>query len=235
MSQSVKPAVREALERVRENAAVVFEALLTPYQSLADAEPGVALGAPVTIPDYERTSGVRRVVEEARRNGRGAWALQQVEERQIQVEDLVRDYRKGLFAETAAADWVGRVQRFRDAVHADLNTAMQAPRGWDRLELRSASGHGDGTSEELLTPKDVAPQLSMGERTVRRKIQEGKLGPWQKQGSRWVIPKEAFLRFWSDLLVDADADVPRPQNHDRSDAELEERLVHLRLRTEGTT
>lgn len=233
MTRTEVPAVREALEHVRESVAVVFEAMLEPYAALAHADPSAVLGRPVRIPEFVRVAGVRAVVEEAARHGKGAWALNQVEERQRQIAEFAADYRKGLYRDTSAADWVGKVKQFRDAVDADLNTAMQAPKGWDRVNLLKSAGKIPGFDKDVLTSKDVAAEFGMGERTVRRKIQEGKLGPWRKQGSRWVITRQEFLRFWADMLLESDSDVPRPTVANHSAAEVEERLEHVKLRPEA--
>lgn len=218
MTRSEFSAVREALEHVRESATLVFEALLTPYEALDDVEPDVVLGIPVDVPEYVRTSAMRAVTDQVTHGGRGAWALEQLGERERQIQEFVHNYRRGLYSQITAADWVAKVRRFRDAVLADINTALQAPRGWDRLDLSGdGGGKGGALEKDFLTPKDVAPELGIGERSVRRRIQAGKLGPWSKQGSRWVISKDAFLRFWGDQLVDSD--VPRPLPSDRTDAE----------------
>ena len=62
----------------------------------------------------------------------------------------------------------------------------------------------EAPQQDLLTPRDVAPELKMGERSIRRKIQEGTLGPWRKDGSRWVIGRDEFMRFWAARLLDSD-------------------------------
>ena len=232
MPESETPAVREALEHVRECADLVFEALLSPYEALANADPSTPIGQPTRIPEYPYTSGVRAVVEEAAKNGKGAWSLHQVDERQKQISDLIHEYRSGRYAKTSAAEWVSKVRTFRDAVQADVNTAMQAPRGWDRLDLLNG-GKTDGIQKNLLSPRDVAPELKLAERTVRRRILEGHLGPWRKQGSRWVISREEFLRFWADRLLETDSDIPHPPKENHDLREVEERLDHVRLRPEA--
>jgi len=233
MTQSAVPAVRDALGHVRESAELVFDAMLEPYAALAKADPSAVIGRPVRVPEFARSNAVRQVVDEATRHGKGAWALSQVEERQRQIVEFVADYRKGLYRETPTADWVGRVKQFRDAVRADLNTAMQAPKGWDRVNLLNTDAtKAPGFDKDILTSKDVAAELGLAERTVRRKIQEGKLGPWRKQGSRWVITRQEFLHFWADRLLETDSDVPHPPVDDHSPREAAERLDHVKLRPE---
>lgn len=229
MSEHEVPKVRETLDRVRDSAEVVFESLLEPYEALARADPSAALGAPTDMPRFAPCDAVKQVVEEAARHGKGAWSLNQVEERQRQICDLLDEYKKGLYRETTVADWVLKVKRFRDAVWADLNTALQAPKGFDRVNLLGNDAAAvPGFDKELLTSKDVAAELKLGTRTVRRHIQEGKLGPWRKQGSKWVISREEFLRFWADRLLQSDSDVPRPPATNPADPD--ERLVHVRLK-----
>lgn len=228
MTRGEAPAAREALEHVLESTTVLFEALLTPFEALADSSPDATIGAPVEVPYIPRTTDVRSVAETVKRGGRNGWSLYQVAERENQIKSFVRDYRQGLYRATRAADWVSMVRNFRDAILADVHTALQAPRGWDRLDLANDVPPGVESTAGLLTPRDVAPELKLAERTVRRRILEGKLGPWRKEGSRWVIGRDEFVRHWAGINLDAD--VPRPPALRHTEAELDERLEHVRLR-----
>lgn len=218
---------QNALERVLDSASAVFEALLQPYEALADAEPDTPIGAPLPVPDFATTQAVREIIARVVGGGRPGWALEQVEERQREVHEFVAAYRRGDFRESSAANWVGEVREFRDAVLSDLHTAMQAPRGWARIDLgpvAAARHHAGGN--DLLTPKDAARELRLPERTVRRRILQGDLGPWRKEGSRWVIARDAFLRHWGDRMLATDA--PRPPAANHTEAEVGERLLRLK-------
>ncbi len=223
-------AVHQALESVHDRISSVFAALLEPYAALADSSPDAAIGEPHALPGYVKPVDMHGVAESVVRNGRGGWALFQVDEREGQLLEFLQDYRRGLYRRTTASEWVRKVELFRDAVLADVNTALQAPRGWDRLDLSNRSArNGKSGGEDLLTPKDVAPELKLGERTVRRRILEGKLGPWRKEGSRWVIQRDAFWKYWSDCLLDSDSDVPHPPAPNHTAEELDARLSHVPL------
>ncbi|MFV1959932.1 MAG: hypothetical protein ACC662_11040, partial [Planctomycetota bacterium] len=37
---------------------------------------------------------------------------------------------------------------------------------------------------------------------VAGELSGDRLGAWQKAGGRWVIPREAFFRFWEDQVQD---------------------------------
>ena len=232
MTRGEAPAMREALEHVLESTNLLFDALLEPFETLAETHPDATIGAPIEAPYIARTSAVREAADRVARGGRSAWSLYQVAERENQLKAFVRDYRKGLYRSTTAAQWVDMLRGFREAILGDVHTAQQAPRGWDRLDLTNnaagrAAPEGDA---DLLTPREVAPELRMGERTVRRKIQEGQLGPWRKVGARWVIARDEFLRFWAGQYLDPD--VPRPPGEEHSQAELDAKLVHMRLRVD---
>ncbi len=230
MTRGDAPAARKALVQVLESVGMLFDALLGPFDALAETSPDTSIGAPVEVPYIARTSVVREAAERATQGGRSGWSLYQVAERENQLKSFVRDYRKGLYRTTTAAGWVDMLRKFREAILADVQTALQAPRGWDRLDLANNHAKPDGGQADLLTPRDVAPELRLGERTVRRKIQEGKLGPWRKEGSRWVIGRDQFLRFWASRFLDSD--VPRPPGAGDAEADLDERLVHMRLSPE---
>jgi len=222
--------MREALEHVLESTNVLFDALLEPFETLAESHPDATIGAPIEAPYIARTSAVREAAERVTRGGRSAWSLYQVAERENQLKGFVRDYRKGLYRSTTAAQWVDMLRNFREAILGDVHTAQQAPRGWDRLDLANNVAKPSSDEADLLTPRDVAPELRLGERTVRRKIQEGQLGPWRKSGSRWVIGRDEFLRFWAGQYLDSD--VPKPPGEEHSQAELDAKLVHMRLRVD---
>ena len=216
MTRGEAPAMREALEHVLESTNLLFDTLLEPFETLAETHPDAPIGAPIDAPYIPRTSAVREAAEQVTRGGRGGWSLYQVDERENQI--------KGSCGTTDGAStarprrrsgWTGSVA-FRDAVLADVNTALQAPRGWDRLDLSNRSArNGKSGGEDLLTPKDVAPELKLGERTVRRTILEGKLGPWRKEGSRWVIQRDAFWKYWSGQYLDSDVPQPPARSHTR--------------------
>lgn len=228
MTRGEAPATREALEHVLESTTVLFEALLEPYEALAETDPDATVGVPRDVPYLPRTSDLRAVAERVLRGGRNAWSLYQVAERENQIKSFMRDYRRGLYRSTRAGDWVSMMRNFRDAILGDVHTALQAPRGWDRLDLANNVAPAESTAGDLLTPRDVAPDLNLAERTVRRRIQDGKLGPWRKEGSRWVIGREEFMRYWAGQYLDAD--VPRPPGEQHTQAEVDERLEHVRLR-----
>lgn len=230
MTEGEGPATRKALERVLESANVLFDALLEPFEALAESHPDATIGAPVDVPYIARTSAVREATQQVTRGGRTAWSLFQVRERENQIKTFVRDYRRGLYRATTAARWVDMLRAFREAVLGDVNTALQAPRGWDRLDLANHVGEAETSDTDLLTPREVAPELGIGERTVRKRIQAGRLGPWRKQGARWVIGRDEFLRYWASVYLDSD--VPRPPGDEHSQSELDAKLVHLRLNVE---
>ena len=230
MTRGDAPAMRLALEQVLESTNVLFDALLGPFEILAATHPDASIGAPIEVPYVPRTSTVRELAEQVTRGGRSGWSLYQVAERENQLKAFVRDYRRGLYRATTAAQWVDMLRNFREAILGDVHTAQQAPRGWDRLDLANNVPKQDTDEADLLTPRDVAPELRLGERTVRRKIQEGQLGPWRKTGARWVISRDEFLRFWAGQYLDPD--VPRPPGEEHSQAELDAKLVHMRLRAE---
>lgn len=230
MTRGEAPAMREALEHVLESTSVLFDALLQPFETLAATHPDAPIGAPIEAPYIPRTSAVRDAAERVTRGGRSAWSLYQVAERENQIKAFVRDYRKGLFRSTTAAQWVDMLRNFREAILGDVHTAQQAPRGWDRLDLANNVQKQDSNDADLLTPRDVAPELRIGERAVRRKIQEGQLGPWRKSGARWVIGRDEFLRFWAGQYLDSD--VPKPPGEEHTQDELDAKLVHMRLRVE---
>lgn len=152
---------------------------------------------------------MRLLAEQIEGSGRSAWALRQVEEREAQVSALLRDFGKGLYAGTSAFDWLAMLTKFREAVLTDVNTALQAPKTPARIRLSRPSVPKNGLEKEELSPQDVAPELGVDARTVRRRIQAGQLGPWRKDGRRWVISREAFLRYWDQLA--SDSDLPRPR------------------------
>ena len=229
MNEGEAPAVREALEHVLESTNVLFDALLEPFEALAATHPDATIGAPIEVPYIPRTSAVREATEEVHRGGRSGWSLIQVAERENQLKAFVRDYRRGLYRATSASQWVDMLRTFREAILGDVHTALQAPRGWDRIDLANNVAHAED-DKDLLTPRDVAPELGIGERTVRRKIQDGQLGPWRKKGSRWVIPRDEFLRYWAGVYLDPD--VPRPPGDDHTQAELDAKLVHMRLKVD---
>jgi len=228
MTRGETPATQEALEHVLESTTVLFEALLDPFEALAETHPDATIGAPIEVPYIPRTSNVRTAAEAVTRGGRNGWSLYQVAERENQVKTFVRDYRRGLYRTTPAAEWVSMLRNFRDAILGDVHTALQAPRGWDRLDLANHTAPSASVGGDLLSPRDVAPELGLAERTVRRRIQDGKLGPWRKEGSRWVIGRDDFMRYWAGQFLDAD--VPRPPTERHTQAELDERLEHVRLR-----
>ena len=230
MTRGETPVIREALEHVLESTNVLFDALLEPFETLAESHPDATIGAPIEAPYIARTSAVREAAEGVTRGGRSAWSLYQVAERENQLKGFVRDYRKGLYRSTTAAQWVDMLRNFREAILGDVHTAQQAPRGWDRLDLANNVAKPSSDEADLLTPRDVAPELRLGERTVRRKIQEGQLGPWRKSGSRWVIGRDEFLRFWAGQYLDPD--VPKPPGEEHTQAELDAKLVHMRLRVD---
>lgn len=230
MTEGEAPAVRDALEHVLESTQVLFDALIEPFEALADTHPDATIGAPVEVPYIPRTSAVREAADRVNRGRQGGWSLYQVAERESQLKTFVRDYRKGLYRSTSASRWVEMLRNFREAILGDVHTALQAPRGWDRLDLANHVAPKGGDANDLLTPREVAPELGIGERTVRRKIQDGQLGPWRKQGSRWVIGRDEFLRYWAGQYLDPD--VPRPPGEEHSQAELDAKLVHMRLRAD---
>ena len=230
MTRGEAPATHAVLETVRESVSVLFDALLVPFEALAESHPDAAIGAPVEVPYVARTSAVRKVAEDVVRGGRSGWSLYQVAERESQVKSFVRDYRRGLYRATTSAQWVDMLRTFREAILADVNTALQAPRGWDRLDLAKQVEKPAGDGGDLLTPRDVAPELGIGERTVRKRIQAGRLGPWRKRGSRWVIARDDFLRYWAGVYLDPD--VPRPPGEEHTQAEVDAKLVHLRLQVD---
>jgi len=230
MTQGEAPAARVALEHVLESTNVLFDALLEPFETLAESHPDASIGSPIEVPYIPRTSAVREAAEHVIRGGRSGWSLYQVAERENQLKAFVRDYRKGLYRATTSAQWVDMLRNFREAILADVRTALQAPRGWDRIDLANNVAKPENGDADLLTPRDVAPELGIGERTVRRKIQDGQLGPWRKSGSRWVIGRDEFLRYWAGQYLDPD--VPRPPGEDHSQAEVDAKLVHMRLRVD---
>lgn len=224
MSDVVIKDVRASLDSVREAIGVLFDALIEPYETLAASDPDAVLGAPASSPIYMSPVSVRALAERIEQNGRSAWALGQVEERESQVRELLGDYRKGLYANTTAVEWLSMLGKFREAVMGDVNTAMQAPKSSAQIRLASPNSHPPGFDKDVLTPKDVAPQLGIDERTVRRRITDGHLGPWRKQGRKWVISRDAFLRYWDQLA--SDSDMPRPPG---SSGEAADKLDHLHL------
>lgn len=230
MTEAEAPVVRDALEHVLESTNVLFDALLEPFEALAETQPDASIGAPVEVPYVPRTSAVREAAERVRRGRHSGWSLYQVAERENQLKAFVRDYRKGLYRSTSAARWVEMMRNFREAILGDVHTALQAPRGWDRLDLANNVANSEGDATDLLTPRDVAPELGIGERTVRRKIQDGRLGPWRKKGSRWVIGRGEFLRYWAGVYLDPD--VPRPPGDEHTPSEVDAKLVHMRLRVD---
>ena len=208
MAQSESHELVKALEGVLESMNLAFEALLQPYERLAATDGNAVLGSPLRLPTYARSVALQTLSDKIEAGGRNAWALHQVETRENQLGAVMEDYQHGKYSTTSVGDWVAMVVRWRDGVLADVHTAMQAPRGWDRLHLGVAVPSKGQRDADLLTPKDVAAQLRLAERTVRRRVKDGKLGPWRKRGSRWVISRGAFHRYWERLLEDDD--IPRP-------------------------
>lgn len=225
MAQSQTRELTQALEGVLESVSLVFDALLRPYETLAATDGRSVLGSPLRVPPFVRSVALREAADQIEARGRSAWSLHQVETRENQLGAFLSDYRKGRYRATPVGEWVGMVSRFRDGVLADLHTAMQAPRGWDRLHLGQPPAVGTHHDADLLGPKDVAAELRIAERTARRRIQEGKLGPWRKRGSRWVITRGAFHRYWERLIEDDD--VPRPGSP--GDASTPDELDHVHL------
>ncbi len=218
--------VCEALEGVREAVSLALDALSGPYEALAADDPDAVIGAPIAHAVYASPAGLRAVATKIEASGRNAWALRRVEERESQVRELIQDYRRGAYSTTSASAWLSMVQTFREGVIADVLTAMQAPRGWDRIDLDGGNHRAAPLDQPVLSPKDVAPQLGLDEREVRRRIHEGRLGPWKKQGGRWTITREAFFRFWDQLA--SDADEPHPPGLSSGDASGPH-LDHLHL------
>jgi excisionase family DNA binding protein len=208
MAQRDVPTARAALARVLKEATGVFDALLAPYELPSRVPPGAPIGPPVKVPYKAGRSEVRAIADRKAREGLSSWYLHQVAEREAQLRKFVGDYRKGLYKRMPSADWLGMVERFRDAVLTDIHTAQQAPRGWDRRALGGTGKQPAGSPQDLLTPGEIAPELGIGERSVRRRIQEGRLGPWRKEGTRWVIGRDEFMRYWAARLLDSD--MPRP-------------------------
>jgi len=228
MSETLSRDLKDALDEMREAVVLALDGLGEPYSALATTEPDAALGAPLPVGAYRSPVSVRALAERIEANGRNAWALRQVEERETQLRELVEEFRRGAFATTAAADWTAMVEKFREALLADILTARQDPRGWARIDLSNRSPSGNGAAATaLLTPRDVAAELSLSEREVRRRIQEGLLGPWHKSGSRWVISREAYLRHWERAADDAD--LPRPTGSRDVGGEAFRRLDHYHL------
>ncbi len=227
MAESETRDLTQTLQGVLEATTLAFESLLAPYEKLASADGDAALGSPLRLPTFGRSPQLKTLADRIEAGGRNAWALHQVETRESQLGTLLDDYVHGKYSATSVADWVSQVTRFRDGVFADIHTAMQAPRGWDRLNLAGTAvpaGQDDG---EWLTPKDVAADLKLAERTVRRRVLEGKLGPWRKRGNRWVITRGAFHRFWERLLQDDD--VPHPAGDGGRVRDPGDGLDHVRL------
>lgn len=218
--------VREVLDGVEEAMSLLFDALTESYAALASAEPDAALGAPLALPAYVSPVSLRALATRIEGYGRNTWALRQVEKREAQVKELLHDYRRGAYSTTSVEQWLAMVRTFREAVQGDLNTAMQAPKGWAMIDLAAPGNHRDTLEKPLLTPREVAPQLGVSEKDVRRRIQEGRLGPWRKQGGRWVISRSAFLRYWDQLA--SDSDQPHPPGGEPG-SRAPDRLEHYRL------
>lgn len=227
MAESEPKELKQTLGGVLESITLAFESLLGPYEKASMADGDAALGSPLRLPTFGRSAELRRLSDQIEAGGRNAWALHQVETRENQLGTVLDDYHHGKYSTTPTGDWVAMVSRFRDGVLADVHTAMQAPRGWDRLNLGGQTASTGQSDTDLLTPKDVAGQLKLAERTVRRRVLEGKLGPWRKRGNRWVITRGAFHRYWERLLEDDD--VPRPAG-DGPDAQgAKDGLDHVKL------
>ena len=227
MAELESQEVASTLEGVREAVAHALDALTAPYERLASTDGEAVLGSPVRMPTFGRSAKLRALADRIEEGGRNAWALHQVETRENQLGAVLEDYQHGRYSTTPVGDWITMVSRFRDGVLADIHTAMQAPRGWDRLHLGASSRPTGAADGAVLTPKHVAKELGLAERTVRRRILKGELGPWRKRGSRWVISREAFHRHWERLLEDDD--VPRPTGEGGAARRANDDLDHLKL------
>lgn len=208
MQDGTTNGIQDALDGVRDAMEVLLDALQEPYQTLARAEPDAVLGAPIPVPSYRSPVDVRRLAARVEENGRNAWALRQVEEREGQIRGLQRDYAKGLYSTMSVDQWLAMLTKFREAALGDVLTAMQAPRGWAQIDLMRRNNHAKPFDKDVLSPADVAPELGLAERAVRQRIAEGRLGPWKKEGGRWRITRTAFLQYWDRLA--ADSDLPHP-------------------------
>ena len=170
MPETESQELSQTLGSVLESVTLAFESLLGPYEKLAMADSSAAIGSPLQLPTIGRSAQLRTLADRIEAGGRNAWALHQVETRENQLGTVLEDYRHGRYSTTSVGDWVAMVSRFRDGVVADIHTAMQAPRGWDRLALGArSSSAGEPMQAETLTPQDVAPELRLNERTVRRR------------------------------------------------------------------
>jgi hypothetical protein len=208
MHEGDRGGIQPALDGVRDAMEVLFGALREPYETLAIGDPEAALGGPLAAPTYRSPVNLRAIASRVEENGRNAWALHQVEEREDQIKGLLRDYTRGLYSTMSVAEWFAMIDKFREASLADVMTAMQAPKGWAQIDLANRNNHGHPLDKPVLSPRDVAPELGLDERTVRRQIAAGKLGPWEKAGGRWTISGSAFRRYWDRLA--SDSDLPHP-------------------------
>lgn len=208
MESGANPGIQEALDSVHEAMDFLFEALREPYETLATAEPDAVLGSPVATVAYRTPVDLGRIAKRVEENGRNAWALKQVDERQGQIRGLLQDYEKGLYSTMSVSEWLAMLSKFREAALADVMTAKQAPKGWARINLAQRNNHEHPLDKPVLSPKDIAPQLGLDERAVRRRIADGRLGPWKKEGGRWRISRTAFLQYWDRLA--SDSDQPHP-------------------------
>ncbi|MFV1959639.1 MAG: hypothetical protein ACC662_09535, partial [Planctomycetota bacterium] len=115
--------VRRALDGVREAVEHHVDALLAPYDNLAQQAPEAVLGEPVSVEPYVKPAALGHLADQVEEGGRNAWALRQVERQEGRLRNLVEDYRRGRYRTTCAAEWTAGLVRFREQVLGDINTA----------------------------------------------------------------------------------------------------------------
>ena len=184
MTRGEAPAMRAALDQVLESTNVLFDALMGPFETLAESHPDASIGAPIEVPYVPRTSTVREVAEQVTRGGRSGWSLYQVAERENQLKAFVRDYRRGLYRATTAAHWVDMLRNFRNAILGDVHTAQQAPRGWDRLDLANNVPKRDADAADLLTPRPGRLARRQGRRGTQARQRQDCGGHSRRVGPR---------------------------------------------------
>ena len=187
--------VEAALHDLRHDVASYFHLLRQPYEALARREPGAAIQHPRDVATSRWTYPFRELAAGILRAGGEVWPLYRVDRRQRQIEDFDHDYHAGRYGGVPAGEWLTMLSEFERLVLEDVQAAQRALSSWRQLQLPVLSVEGE---KEIWTPADAARHMGVGTPALRRSIREGRAGPWRREGSRWRIRREEFLKHFSE-------------------------------------